>query len=116
MSTSTSAKKLQRLVLAQTVTESIAKSQVGLLSSELAGMEQKLTMTRDSFAKSKTSLLFADLHLKHIHNLVEGCNDLRSRLENARQELQSEKDGTGEIIKYEDKVGFTFVRFNITFL
>jgi len=33
-----------------------------------------------------------------------------------RRELQSEKDGTRQRIKYEMVAGYQFVRFNITFL
>ncbi|MEP0944772.1 MAG: hypothetical protein ABJH63_17530 [Rhizobiaceae bacterium] len=84
------AKKLKRLVLAQTVAESMAKSHVGALSTRLAQVDDKLEKARDSFATTKTSLLFSDLHLNHIHSLVRQSEEMRSQLEAARRELQSE--------------------------
>ena len=33
-----------------------------------------------------------------------------------RRELQSEKNGTKEVVKYKMKAGYCFVRFNLTFL
>ena len=90
MTGSKAAKKLKRLVLAQTVAESMAKSQVGMLSSALKQMEDKLERARDAFANASTSLAFADLHLRHIHGLASQCVETRSQLETARRELQSE--------------------------
>ena len=85
-----SAKKLKRLVLAQTVAESMAKSQVGGLSARLAQVDEKLEKARNSFATTKTSMLFSDLHLKHINGLVRESEETRDQLEAARRELQSE--------------------------
>ena len=85
-----SAKKLKRLVLAQTVAESMAKSQVGGLSARLAQVDEKLDKARNSFATTKTSMLFSDLHLKHINGLVRESEETREQLEAARRELQSE--------------------------
>ena len=85
-----SAKKLKRLVLAQTVAESMAKSQVGGLSARLAQVDEKLEKARNSFATTKTSMLFSDLHLKHINGLVRESEETREQLEEARRELQSE--------------------------
>ena len=85
-----SAKKLKRLVLAQTVAESMAKSQVGGLSARLAQVDEKLDKARNSFATTKTSMLFSDLHLKHINGLVRESEETREQLEEARRELQSE--------------------------
>ncbi|MEP1206273.1 MAG: hypothetical protein ABJM29_16960 [Rhizobiaceae bacterium] len=90
MSVSKSAKKLKRLVLAQTVAESMAKSQVGELSASLRQQETKLEEARESFANATTSLVFADLHLRHIHGLANQCGETRNELEEARRELQSE--------------------------
>ena len=90
MTKTISAKKLKRLVLAQTVAESMAKSHVGGLSAKLAQVDEKLERARASFATSKTSLLFSDLHLKHINGLVQQSEDTRIELEAARRELQSE--------------------------
>ena len=85
-----SAKKLKRLVLAQSVAESMAKSHVGGLSAQLALVDEKLERARTSFATTKTSLLFSDLHLKHINSLVRESEETRDELEAARRELQSE--------------------------
>ena len=85
-----SARKLKRLVLAQTVAESMAKSQVGDLSAKLAQVDHKLERARNSFANSMTSMLFSDLHLKHINGLVRQSEETRDELERARRELQSE--------------------------
>ena len=90
MAKSISAKKLKRLVLAQTVAESMAKSHVGGLSSKLAQVDDKLEKARSSFATTKTSMLFSDLHLKHINGLVRESEETREELEAARRELQSE--------------------------
>lgn len=90
MAKSVSAKKLKRLVLAQTVAESMAKSHVGGLSARLAQVDEKLERARTSFATTKTSMLFSDLHLKHINSLVRESEDTRAELEAARRELQSE--------------------------
>ena len=84
------AKKLKRLVLAQTVAESMAKSQVGSLSSALKQKEEKLEGAREAFSSASTSLVFADLHLRHIHGLANQCVETRNQLETARRELQSE--------------------------
>lgn len=90
MANARDAKKLKRLVLAQTMAESMAKSQVGSLSAELAGLEEKLNQARDAFTNSQTSNLFSDMHLKHINSLTTACEQVRQKLENARQELHSE--------------------------
>ena len=90
MANTKTAKKLKRLVLAQTVAESMAKSQVGALSSALKQKEDKLEEAREAFSNASTSLVFADLHLRHIHGLASQCVETRSQLETARRELQSE--------------------------
>ncbi|CBY32622.1 unnamed protein product [Oikopleura dioica] len=36
--------------------------------------------------------------------------------ERNRYELQSEKDGTKEVVKYEQKYDYEYIRFNLTFL
>jgi len=90
MASSKSAKKLKRLVLAQTVAESMAKSQVGELAANLTQQEEKLDQAREAFSNATTSLIFADLHLRHIHGLASQCVETRSQLELARRGLQSE--------------------------
>ena len=90
MANARDAKKLKRLVLAQTMAESMAKSQVGALSSELVVLEEKLNNAREAFTNSQTSNLFSDMHLKHINSLTTACEKLRRKLETARQELHSE--------------------------
>ena len=61
-----SAKKLKRLVLAQSVAESLAKSHVGqLVSQGFQNLKTKLETAREPrLRRQKTSLLFSDLHLQ----------------------------------------------------
>ena len=84
------AKKLKRLVLAQSVAESLAKSHVGELSARQVQVDDKLEKARSSFANSQTSMLFSDLHLKHINGLVKQSEEVQRDLDAARKELQSE--------------------------
>ncbi len=90
MAVSKSAKKLRRLLLAQSVAETMAKSQVGELSAALTQQESKLETARTAFSNATTTLVFADLHLRHIHGLSNKCLQTKSQLEVAQQELQSE--------------------------
>ena len=85
-----SAEKLKRLVLAQSVSESLARSQVGEYLAEVNKLERQLSQARDAFTSNETTAVFSDLHLSHIYSLTNRCEQAKQRLEGAQRELQHE--------------------------
>ena len=86
----TERKKLRRLADTQATVENLARSRVADAVSQLNTCERQLERAKLALSAPFVSLVFSDLHIRHVQRLIEKCGDRRNALIVAQSNLQDE--------------------------